>query len=335
MPVISGPITALAGDSTARVYVAATEVHPHAGGVMTDEPCRVSITNGVLSFEAPEGVGVLTIKTAGGVEKTLPIVVKEGYTLADALLAGDVEALPASKIDELAERLAGMAAGDQADLTGKLEETGDGELAVGAGYSRVNIAMGNWDSSVILPKSTYLQEGMELSPTAVSLSVELEYINVALMELFSGFGGVVLSPTVSSPMRSVIASRGLSESEVEAIPFEFNPSCLTSMGRLFEGFTSLKEVGFINAYRAIDFSRMFYGCRSLEKAGPIMPALGPNDKADFSYMFYGCESLKDGDVQVIASAQALQNANTEKMIEGSGLSRKPFYTPMGEPIDVP
>lgn len=225
--------------------------------------------------------------------------------------------------------------GGDVDLTGKLEETEDGELAVGAGYSRVNIAMGNWDSSVILPKSTYLQEGMELSPTAVSLSVELEYINVALMELFSGFGGVVLSPTVSSPMRSVIASRGLSESEVEAIPFEFNPSCLTSMGRLFEGFTSLKEVGFINAYRAIDFSRMFYGCRSLEKAGPIMPALGPNDKADFSYMFYGCESLKDGDVQVIASAQALQNANTEKMIEGSGLSRKPFYTPMGEPIDVP
>lgn len=335
MPVISGPITALAGDSTARVYVAATEVHPHAGGVMTDEPCRVSITNGVLSFEAPEGVGVLTIKTAGGVEKTLPIVVKEGYTLADALIAGDVEALPASKIDELAERLAGMAAGDQADLTGKLEETGDGELTVGAGYSRVNIGSGDWDRSAILPKSTYLQYESEILPTAVSLSTELEYINASLSELFSGSGKIILSPTLSSPLERVITSRGLDIWTIEAIPFDFDASFLTSMRGLFEGFTSLKEVGFINAYRAIDFSRMFYGCRSLEKAGPIMPALGPNDKADFSYMFYGCESLKDGDVRVIASAQALQNANTEKMIEGSGLSRKPFYTPMGEPIDVP
>lgn len=327
MPIISGPITALAGDSTARVYVAATEVHPHEGGVMTDEPCRVSITNGVLSFEAPEGVGVLTIKTAGGVEKTLPILVKEGYTLADALLAGDVEALPASKIDELAERLAGMAAGNPADLTGKLEETGDGELTVGGAYEKLTIGA-EWGAAA-LPAETYLNKW-----PYVTLATEFEYMHDMLNRLQSGSDVLLLPPVVDSALREAITYRGYDPATVEEIPFEFESQLSASMGYLFSGMTALKTVPEFSHGACRNFEGMFGDCTSLETIGDIYinQDLG---QIMMDFMFANCASLQDGQVRIIVDPDKPMNFTTDFMIGGSGLTRKPFFTRTGEPIDVP
>lgn len=296
MPTIRGKITALVGDSAARVYVAATSVYPHDDGLITDEPRRVNITNGVVSFDAPEGLGVLILKIPKHGEKTLPISIKEGYTLADALTAGEVESLTAPRFDELVQRVV--------ELLPVVEQP---------------------------PVDNDGRDDRE-----VSLEQEIEYFHAALVQLFASSDVIIVPPNPNRGyLDDAVRARGLDSSILEALPFDIDTRMCVDMSGLFEDWRSLKELGGINTYSATRFSFMFSGCKSLERIGVIGLASTSSSVFDFRSMFYGCESLKDGEVMIFCNPEAARNSDTTGMIDGSGLTRKPFYTPMGEPIDVP
>lgn len=72
---------------------------------------------------------------------------------------------------------------------------------------------------------------------------------------------------------------------------------------------------------------MFSDCAALTS----VPDLITSQVTSMFYMFDGCVSLTDGNVRLIGRNP---NVSTTGMITGSGLTREPWYTPDGKPIDV-
>lgn len=101
----------------------------------------------------------------------------------------------------------------------------------------------------------------------------------------------------------------------------------TDLGGVFEKCSSLTHAPEMNTSNNTNFSTMFSGCSSLVSV-PDMNASKTNGSPS---MFYGCKSLKDGAVRLIRN-DGTKPKPSYRMIEGSGLSREPFYTPDGQPI---
>lgn len=218
-------------------------------------------------------------------------------------------------------------AGGDIDLTGKLEETGDGELTVGAGYSRVDIGAGG--ASVVLPINTRLEND------AASIYNLFNYVNTSLAALFKDAEVIPLPPSNSGIfLEKVLQAKGLSITSVKTLPFKVDPQSCVSVKGIFQSYQALKEVGDFNTSICKDFSHMFSGCSSLERVGKITVGRFV-EELDFSYMFANCSALTDGAVKIICTPEQARAANTTEMLYNSGLTKKPFYTSMGTPIDVP
>ena len=91
-------------------------------------------------------------------------------------------------------------------------------------------------------------------------------------------------------------------------------------------YATVQELPFLlDTSQATNLVRMFDGCRSLV----TVPDLDTSQATDLSDMFADCSALTDGNVRRIGRHPY---ADTFGMIDGSGLTREPFYDTNGNPI---
>lgn len=122
-----------------------------------------------------------------------------------------------------------------------------------------------------------------------------------------------------------LAQHGLSPALVVELPFEVDTSQATDLSRMFNDCRKLVTVPKMNTANVSSMERMFEGCRSLTD----VPDLNTANVTNAERMFMGCESLRDGHVRCIGKNK---DVATFRMIEGSALTREPFYSSSGTPL---
>ena len=128
-----------------------------------------------------------------------------------------------------------------------------------------------------------------------------------------------------------LARRGLNHLTVKKIPFSIDARNAKNneLRLLFSGFKELREVPLlVNTSRITDMSGMFEKCKSLTS----VPDLDTSQVTNMVTMFWGCSSLTDGNVRLIRN-DGTKPSSHYNMISDSGLTREPFFTPDGNPID--
>ncbi|QPR31914.1 BspA family leucine-rich repeat surface protein [Corynebacterium amycolatum] len=128
-----------------------------------------------------------------------------------------------------------------------------------------------------------------------------------------------------------LARRGLNHRTVKKIPFSIDARNAKNneLRLLFSGFKELREVPLlVNTSRITDMSGMFEKCESLTS----VPDLDTSQVTNMDTMFWGCSSLTDGNVRLIRN-DGTKPSSHYNMIGDSGLTREPFFTPDGQPIN--
>ena len=172
--------------------------------------------------------------------------------------------------------------------------------------------------------------------------------------VFSGRPVEVMPPTPGTYdarnwLRAKLTEYGEDYRMVEELPFGIDSRQVTDMAAMFRGCSSLTTVPDMDTSQVTDMAAMFRGCSSLTTA----PAMDTAQVTNMSYMFYdcsslttvpdmdtrnvtlmydmfrNCSSLTDGNVRLIGKRTGV---NTVRMIQGSGLTREPFYDSSGQPI---
>ena len=174
--------------------------------------------------------------------------------------------------------------------------------------------------------------------------------------VFSGSKPVEVMPPISGSgwdardwLRGKRAEYGENYETVTEIPFEIDTGEATSMRGMFAFCSSLTVVPKMDTSRVDNMSYMFSTCESLTTVPPMdtrnvtnmsymfrnarnityIPDLSTGGVRSLGYMFYGCARLTDGNVRLIGKRSF---AAVGGMIEGSGLTREPFYNSSGRPI---
>ena len=140
---------------------------------------------------------------------------------------------------------------------------------------------------------------------------------------------VQLTGTTSGESRDqlnqALATHGVSSDTVTTLPFLLDTSQATNLDYLFGRYSSLTSVPDMDTSQVTSMSYMFNGCSSLT----AVPDLETSQATNMEGAFYGCSSLTDGNVRCIGKHPAVY---TDSMIDGSGLTREPFYDTNGNPI---
>ena len=113
-------------------------------------------------------------------------------------------------------------------------------------------------------------------------------------------------------------------SSLTTVP-DMDTSNVTSMTSMFDGCSSLTTAPAMDTSQATDMQSMFRGCSSLT----TVPDMDTRNVTLMNDMFRNCSSLTDGNVRLIGKRTGV---NTVRMIQGSGLTREPFYDSSGQPI---
>lgn len=112
----------------------------------------------------------------------------------------------------------------------------------------------------------------------------------------------------------------------EYLPFIPDVTGVEDLSYAFSDMVSLKAVPPLDTSSATNTTYMFGGCSQLTH----VPDLSAASVTDASLMFYRCVNLTDGNVRLIGKHP---DVGTYNMIEGSGLTREPFYDTEGNPIN--
>lgn len=143
----------------------------------------------------------------------------------------------------------------------------------------------------------------------------------------------VLTPDdfAQTQLQKELTRRGLDYKTVEKIPFSIDARNAKdkSLSNLFNGCSKLREAPLLlNTSQVTNMSSMFEGCLALT----TVPDLDTSQVTAVTSMFFRCTNLTDGNVLLIRS-DGTKPANRSGMIQYSGLSREPFFTPDGQPIN--
>lgn len=143
----------------------------------------------------------------------------------------------------------------------------------------------------------------------------------------------VLTPDdfAQTQLQKELTRRGLNYKTVEKIPFSIDARNAKnkSLSSLFNGCSKLREAPLLlNTSQVTNMSSMFEGCLALT----TVPDLDTSQVTAVTSMFFRCTNLTDGNVLLIRS-DGTKPANRSGMIQYSGLSREPFFTPDGQPIN--
>ena len=126
-------------------------------------------------------------------------------------------------------------------------------------------------------------------------------------------------------LRAALADWGLDFQTVTEIPFDIELVGTGSAAEMFDSCAALTTVPDMDTSSVTNMDFMFYNCASLTSA----PDLNTAQVIGTRYMFYGCASLTDGNVRLIGRHRKVY---TFAMIDGSSLTRRPFYNAAGNPI---
>ena len=148
--------------------------------------------------------------------------------------------------------------------------------------------------------------------------------------VFSGKPVEVMPPTpnwydAQDWLQAKLTEYGENYRTVTEIPFEIDTSQVTNMGDMFDGCSSLITVPDMDTSQVTDMAAMFSRCSSLT----TVPDMDTSQVTNMYDMFRGCSALTDGNVRLIGKHPGV---NTARMIQGSGLTREPFYDSSGRPI---
>ena len=105
---------------------------------------------------------------------------------------------------------------------------------------------------------------------------------------------------------------------------DMDTSQVTNMNAMFYECASLTHVPDMDTSSVTNMSFMFDACPSLTH----VPDMATGQVTDMRYMFQNCSALTDGNVRLIGRHP---DVDTAGMIDGSGLTREPFYTTDGQP----
>lgn len=125
--------------------------------------------------------------------------------------------------------------------------------------------------------------------------------------------------------RAALAERGLGHATITEIPFEIELVGTGSAREMFQGCAALTTVPAMDTSNVTNMYGMFWNCSALTHVS----AMDTSGVTDIRYTFYNCPSLTDGNVRLIGRHP---NVRTTGMIDGSGLTREPFYDTNGNPI---
>lgn len=126
-------------------------------------------------------------------------------------------------------------------------------------------------------------------------------------------------------LRAALTDRGLNHQTVEELPFDIELIGTGAAQSMFYGCSSLTTVPAMDTGQVTNMNGMFYLCGSLTHVPDLYTAQVTNT----AWMFYNCSALTDGNVRLIGRNP---NVATTGMINGSGLTREPFYDTNGNPI---
>ena len=161
--------------------------------------------------------------------------------------------------------------------------------------------------------------------------------------------------TAQNQVKAELSSRGLDYKTVERIPFSIDASNAKSksLAYLFKDWSKLQYAPIImDTSQVTDMSYMFQGCSSLTTVPKMdtsqatnmrqmfeqclvltyVPDMDASKATNMVGMFQQCRKLTDGNVRLIRKDGTKPDRIT-LMIGSSGLTREPFFTPDGQPIN--
>ena len=145
-----------------------------------------------------------------------------------------------------------------------------------------------------------------------------------LSDMFAGCMSLVTVPDLDTSQATIMAYMFAGCLSLTTVP-DLDTSQATDLSYMFYGCASLTTVPDLDTSQATNLSSMFSGCMSLT----TVPDLDTSQATDLSDMFADCSALTDGNVRCIGRHPY---ADTFGMIDGSGLTREPFYDTNGNPI---
>ena len=123
-------------------------------------------------------------------------------------------------------------------------------------------------------------------------------------------------------LRAALSARGLDYRTAREVPFEIELVCSGSTQNMFQDCRAITTIPKLDTSQVTNMYYMFFDCRALTS----VPDLDTAQVTNTVYMFRYCSSLTDGNVRLIGRHP---NVSTTNMIDGSGLTREPFYTADG------
>ena len=161
--------------------------------------------------------------------------------------------------------------------------------------------------------------------TVQELPFEIDSSNATIMSyMFDGCSSLTTVPPMDTSRVTDMGGMFENCSSLTTVP-DMHTSQVTTMVYMFRGCSSLTTVPDMDTSRVTDMFAMFRDCSSLT----TVPDMDTRNVTLMSDMFRGCSSLTDGNVRLIGKHPGV---NTARMIQGSGLTREPFYNSSGQPI---
>ena len=145
-----------------------------------------------------------------------------------------------------------------------------------------------------------------------------------LDSMFRGCSSLTTAPAMDTSQVTDMQSMFRDCSSLTTVP-DMDTSQVTNMTSMFDGCSSLTTAPAMDTSQVTDMRSMFRGCSSLT----TVPDMDTRNVTLMNDMFRNCSSLTDGNVRLIGKRTG---ASTVRMIQGSGLTREPFYDSSGQPI---
>ena len=146
----------------------------------------------------------------------------------------------------------------------------------------------------------------------------------SMFEMFRGCSSLTTAPAMDTRQVTDMQSMFRDCSSLTTVP-AMDTRQVTDMLSMFEGCSSLTTAPAMDTRQVTDMRSMFYDCSSLT----TVPDMDTRNVTLMYDMFRNCSSLTDGNVRLIGKRTGV---NTVRMIQGSGLTREPFYDSSGQPI---
>ena len=125
---------------------------------------------------------------------------------------------------------------------------------------------------------------------------------------------------------AALSDRGLDHTTVTEVPFKIELVGTGTTSNMFRNCYALKTAPSMDTSNVTSMERMFQDCYSLTS----VPDMNTSNVTNVLLMFSDCSLLTDGNVRLIGKHPSV---GTSLMIDGSGLTREPFYLPDSTPDD--